>query len=167
MYCFLYPTKSRFLSKDEIKVRIGEPRTLHSFPTSSGSGRLAGRADYIQRNLEVCADCRTQAISVAGNNKQEQLKTASSEAWRVFGALAFLTRWEATMVASVRCIESGTESNLRGCSFAEHDASELWRGFKACLTTIFSRNSRARVTNALPTMGTQKINRGLSTMLFT
>ena len=77
-----------------MKVRVGETRTLLSFPTYSGSGQsLAGGVICKERIVEDYADCRTQAISVAGNNKQ-QLKTASEEAWRVFGALALLTRWE-------------------------------------------------------------------------
>ena len=60
-----------------MKVRVGETRTLHSFPTHSGSGQsLVGRANCIEQIAEDYADCRIQAISVAGNKKQ-QLKTAS------------------------------------------------------------------------------------------
>ena len=65
------------------------------------------------------------------------------------------------MVASVRSIEPGTQSNLLGCSFAERSAAELWRGYTTWLKTVFSRHNRAPITNALPAMRTQKINRGL------
>ena len=54
------------------------------------------------------------------------------------------------MVASVQSIEPGTQPNLRGCSFAERFAAELWRDFKTCLKTVFSRNSRALITNECP-----------------
>ena len=64
-----------------------------SFPTYSGSGqRLADGVICKERIADDSADCRIQAISVAG----DKVKTASYVAWGVFGALALLTRWKGT-----------------------------------------------------------------------
>ena len=78
-------------------MRIAANSHRLSFPTYSGSGQsLADGVICKERIADDSADCRIQAISVAGNHKQQQLKTASEEAWRVFGALALLTRWKGT-----------------------------------------------------------------------
>ena len=54
------------------------------------------------------------------------------------------------MVTSVRSNEPSAQSNICGCSFVERFAAELWRVFKTCLKTVFSRNSRSWITNGCP-----------------
>ena len=66
-------------------MRIAHFPPRLSFPTYSGSGQsLADGVICKERIVEDCADCRIQAISVAGN----KVKAASYVAWGVFGALA-------------------------------------------------------------------------------
>ena len=66
------------------------------------------------------------------------------------------------MVASVRGTEPGSQLNQLGCFFAACFAAKLWRGFKACLKSVFSRIDRAQFALVFRRTVSSENKRGLS-----